>query len=102
MVLGSIDGGAAATLEQAAFWSATFASSWRMTYHQTATAATASTSRKISGGSGRRPLRGRTGGRSVRSVTVTLLGGTRQVPGSVGWSLEPETGPRWHRRPARR
>ena len=41
-------------------------------------AARASTSRKISGGSGRRPLRARTGGRSVRSVTVTLLGGTRR------------------------
>ena len=71
------------------------------TYHHTATAARASTSRKISGGSGRRPLRGRTGGRSVRSVTVTLLGGTRRA-----WVGRPEfragRGPRWHRRPARR
>ena len=99
---GSSEGGAAATEEQAACCVGDLLrppGGGRTTRRRRA--ATASTSRKISGGSGRRPLRGRTGGRSVRSVTVTLLGGTRR-----SWvgrrSLGPERGPRWHRRPARR
>ena len=80
--------------------------SWRSTFHHTAAAARASTSRKISGGIGRRPLRARTGGRSVRSVTVS----PRRDPATCGpggrvgsgRSLGLRAGPRSHRRPVRR